>query len=137
MDAPSASAKALKAASGDAADWASLSDTVAQGAEAVEEAAAWLIANAKDVPDAPLASAVNVLELFNTAFGAWAMGDAALAAAKQIADGENLAGAQSKIRLAEFFARQVFPDAQARLSAVLNGADAVLGLSADDLLQEA
>ncbi|MDA7429086.1 acyl-CoA dehydrogenase [Primorskyibacter aestuariivivens] len=132
-----ASAKALKAASGDAADWAMLSRTVAQGADAVERATAWILASVQKDRSAPLASAANVLELFNTAFGAWAMGDAALAAAKQIAGGENPASAQSKIRLAEFFARQVFPDAQARLSAVLNGAGAVLGLSADDLLQEA
>lgn len=131
-----ASADALKAANGEAGNWAMLSDTVAQGADAVEKATAWVLESAKDVPGAPLASAVNVLELFFIAFGAWAMGDAALAAAKQIADGDNLAGAQSKIRLAEFFALQVFPDTNARLSAAMNGAEAVLGLSVDDLLQE-
>jgi 3-(methylsulfanyl)propanoyl-CoA dehydrogenase len=131
-----ASAEALGAADGDAADWATLSDTVAQGAEAVEKATAWILASVKDVPGAPLASAVNVLELFNIALGAWAMGDAALAAARQVADGENPAGAQSKIRLAEFYARQVFPETDARLNAAMNGADAVLGLSADDFLQD-
>jgi hypothetical protein len=132
-----ASAEALKAANGDAADWAMLADTVAQGAEAVEQATAWILASVQKDRSSPQASAVNVLELFNTAFGAWAMGDAALAAATQIGNGENLTGVHSKIRLAEFFARQVFPEAQARLSATINGADAVLGLSADDLLQEA
>lgn len=132
-----ASAETLKAASGDAADWAMLSDTVAQGADAVEQATAWILASVQKDRSAPLASAVNVLELFNIAFGAWAMGDAALAAAKQIAAAENLAGAHSKIRLAEFFARQVFPEANARLSATMNGAEAVLGLSAADLMQEA
>ena len=131
-----ASAGALTVATGDSADWVMLSDTVAQGADAVEKATAWVLAIAKDTPDGPLASAVNVLELFNIALGAWAMGDAALAAAKQIADGDNLVGAQSKIRLAEFFALQIFPETSARLSATMNGADAVLGLSADDLLQE-
>ena len=131
-----ASAAALGVADGDAANWAMLSDTVAQGADAVEQVAAWVVANAKDTPGAPLASAVNVLELFNIALGAWAMGDAALAAAKQIANGVNLSGAHSKIRLAEFYALQVFPETNARLSAAMNGADAVLGLSADDLLQD-
>lgn len=131
-----ASAEALQSATGNAADWKTLSDAVSRGVEAVEAATAWLLVSAKDAPGAPLASAVNVLEVFNIALGAWAMGDAALAAARQIADGENVAGAQSKIRLAEFYARQVFPEAQARLTATMHGADAVLGLSPEDLLQE-
>lgn len=131
------SAEAIQSATGDAANWAMLSDTVAQSAQAVEQATAWILDSVKDTPGAPLASAVNVLELFNIAFGAWAMGDAALAAAKQIADGASSAGLNSKIRLAEFYARQVFPDANARLSAAMNGAEEVLGLSAEDLLPDA
>lgn len=132
-----ASAKALKAANGDVAKRGILSNTVMQAADAVENATAWVLKSAKAKPDAPMASAVNVLEVFNLAFGAWAMGDAALAATKQIADGGNVTVAESKIRLAEFFALQVFPDANARLSAAKYGAEAVLGLSAIDLLQEA
>jgi hypothetical protein len=65
------------------------------------------------------------------------MGDAALAADSQIAAGDNVNWAQGKIRTAEFYALQVFPDANARLSAVIHGAEAVLALSVDDLLQNA
>ncbi|MEB8389353.1 acyl-CoA dehydrogenase [Rhodobacteraceae bacterium KMM 6894] len=132
-----ASADALKATSGEGDNWAMLSTTVAQAADAVDQAAAWVLKSAKEVPGAPLAAAVDVLELFNIAFGAWAMGDAALAAARQIAAGENVTGAQSKMRMAEFYALQVFPDANARLSAVMHGAEAVLGLAIDDVMPDA
>jgi hypothetical protein len=132
-----ASADALKTGSADGVNWAMLSDTVTQAADAVEKATAWVLKSAKEDPGAPLASAVNVLELFSIAFGAWAMGDAALAADSQIAAGDNVNWAQGKIRTAEFYALQVFPDANARLSAVIHGAEAVLALSVDDLLQNA
>lgn len=130
------SAGALKIASGDAANWDMLSSTVTLAADAVENATAWVLNSARTAPNAPLASAVNVLEVFYLALGAWAMGDAALAAAKMLANGDNVAWSQSKIRLAEFFALQVFPDANARLDVAINGAEAILGISANDLLQE-
>jgi len=121
------SADALKRASGND-NLALLSDTVDKAADALEQATAWVLRNAGS--ESPSASAVNVLEVFNLALGAWALGDAALATDAEGAIGE------AKIRLAEFYAQQVFPDALARLSAATKGADAVVSLAPKDLMPE-
>ncbi len=131
-----ASADALKTENNTETNWGVLSETVTTAADAVEQATRWILENGKTSPAAPMASATNVLELFFLALGAWAMGDAALAATKQIAEGTKVEAAKSKVRLSIFYAMQVFPDAVGRLRAVTNGANSVLGLSADDLLQE-
>lgn len=128
------SAEALKRASSDAANLEMLSDTVTQAADAVERATEWVLKGAKT--EAPMASAVNVLDVFNLSLGAWVMGDAALAASTQLTAGEDATAAARRIRLAEFYALQVFPDAVSRLNAAVCGAEAIVNISPEDLLQD-
>ncbi|MFD3192021.1 acyl-CoA dehydrogenase family protein [Sedimentitalea sp. HM32M-2] len=128
-----ASAQSLSEQSDDLADWTLLSRRVAQAADTIETATEWLLEAPERAAQAPAASAMNILELFGLSLGTWAHGDAARAAAAEIADGGNSAHAATKIRLAEFYALQVFPQAQARLSAATGGAQAVLAISPADL----
>lgn len=102
-------------------------------ADLVDLATAWLVENPKSAG----AAAVNVLELFGLCLGGWAQADAALCAARQVSNGENTDFAEAKIRLAVFYAQQVFPAARARLTAITSGSDSVMTLSPADLTPQA
>ncbi len=114
-------------------DWTLLSRSVSHAADTVETATRWLLDAGKETAHTQAASAMNVLELFGLSLGAWALGDAALAAAGEPAAGGQSDHAGAKIRLAEFYAQQVFPEALARLSAATDGASSVLALAPSDL----
>jgi hypothetical protein len=114
-------------------DWTLLSRSVSHAADMVETATRWLLDAGKETAHTQAASAMNVLELFGLSLGAWALGDAALAAAGEPAAGGQSDHAGAKIRLAEFYAQQVFPEALARLSAATDGASSVLALAPSDL----
>ncbi len=114
-------------------DWELLTRSVTQAADALEAATTWLLGAEKETAHVQTASAMNVLDVFGLALGAWALGDAARAAAAEISAGGHSAHAGAMIRLAEFYALQVFPDAQARLSAATGGAASILALELSDL----
>ncbi|MCA8883480.1 MAG: acyl-CoA dehydrogenase, partial [Rhodobacteraceae bacterium] len=127
-------ASALDAAEGDAADWAGLARRMHQAADILQAAVDWLLEAGKTDPQLPAASAVPVLDLFSLSLGLWVQCDAALAAARQIAAGQNARYARTCLRLAEYYAAQVFPLAQARLEAATGGANEILSLDSEDLL---
>ena len=127
------SANALSADLGPGADWDAMRAMVSGAVTLVEDTAAWLVRQGKDNPEAPLAAAVNVLETFGVALGAWVTADGARAAAlKAGREGDN-AYLTGKLKRAEFYRTHVFPLAAATQRVALDGADAVLALTREDL----
>ena len=122
-----ASAGALANIGSTDADWTLLAAAVAKAADLLSETRDWLLAA---TPDEPAAAAGNVLDLFGIALGMWCMGDAALASCRR--DDASPAGA-TRLRLAEFYALQLFPMAAARAEAATLGSKAVLEIGAADL----
>ena len=82
----------------------------------------------------PQAAAVNVLELFGIALGAWAMGDAALAAARRLEGGAPGGHLTAKLNLVAFYMASVLPAAQALQKVITEGSASVMNLHASDFL---
>jgi 3-(methylthio)propanoyl-CoA dehydrogenase len=127
------SANALSADLGAGVDWDAMRAMVTAAVTMIEDTTAWLLKQGKENPDAPLAAAANVLETFGVALGAWATADAARAAAKRIARDGTSTYLVGKLKRAEFYRTHVFPLAAATQRAVLEGSDAVLALTREDL----
>ena len=122
------SAEKLSACTGTGpkADWQMLGQSVRNAADMLSQTTDWLLAASEN--ELPLAAAGNVLEVFGIALGMWCMGDAALASAREITDGTAGPEAMARIRLTEFYALQIFPEAAARNEALVHGSAAVLAL---------
>ncbi|MCV2881253.1 acyl-CoA dehydrogenase [Actibacterium sp. XHP0104] len=123
-------ATALAARNGSGVEWAGMAAAVEDAAKMIEETTNWLVAqNGHE----PLAAAVNVLEMFGIALGAWAMGDAALAAATRIENGRGSAHLTAKLSVVRFYFANVFPLARALQAIATSGAGSVLDLGPEDL----
>lgn len=107
-----------------------ISAMVAEAADLIEATVVWLLA--QDARTA-LASATNVQEMFGFCTGAWVMADAANAAARRIAAGEDNAFLHAKLRLARVYATQIFPRARVCHEIAVRGTAAILDLPASDL----
>ena len=123
------SADALAQMTAPGADWAALSRGVAEAAHLMSETTDWLISQNGHEPQA---AAVSVLELFGITLGAWAMGDAALHAAKRIADGRGSKALSAKLNFAGFYMTNVFPQARGLQQIAMAGAGNVLTLQSAD-----
>ena len=128
-----ASARALSAQSGAGVDWSLLSASVRSAAEMLIATADWLIKTAEHSPDAATAAAGDALALFGLALGMWCHGDAALASAKRLQIGERSPSNERRIRLAEFYALHIFPQAAARQETLETGAASLLAMSPEAL----
>ncbi|MGR1582143.1 acyl-CoA dehydrogenase [Thalassobius sp. S69A] len=124
-----ASAQALAAQDTAGTDWAALSAAVTEAADIVAELTDWLVAQNSHEPQA---AAATILELFGIALGAWAMGDAALMAAKRIENGQGSASLTAKLNIAVFYLSNVFPQARGLQKIAMAGAADVLSLQAAD-----
>lgn len=127
------SATRLAACDGEGADWAALAGMVARAAALIEDATQGLLAAAQRDGRLPQASATAMLELSGVCLGAWAMGDAARAAAARRAERGDSAYLAGKLRLVEFYRTQVFSQAESLAAQVGGGAEAVLALTPADL----
>jgi alkylation response protein AidB-like acyl-CoA dehydrogenase len=128
-----ASAAKLGAAEGPGADWAAMQEMVSSAAAILAEATAWVLAAGQRNGQLPQAAALAMLDLTGICLGAWAMADTALAAAQKIAAGDSAGHLGTKLRLAEFYRTQIFPQAQAQV-VQLKGAEAILDLETGDLV---
>ncbi|THD75058.1 acyl-CoA dehydrogenase [Thalassobius vesicularis] len=123
------SADALAQMTAPGADWAALSRGVAEAAHLMSETTDWLVSQNGHEPQA---AAVSVLEMFGITLGAWAMGDAALHAAKRIADGRGSKALSAKLNFAGFYMTNVFPQARGLQQIAMAGAGNVLTLQSAD-----
>lgn len=114
-------------------DFAGLQQMMGQAVQAMAEATDWVLASHQRDALLPQASAHAMLELAGICTGAWAMADAALAAATRIAAGETAMHLGAKLRLTQFYRTQIFPQALAIRAQLTDGAEAVLALTAADL----
>ncbi len=133
LDDLGATAERLASAEGPGADWPALQAMVTSAAATLAEATAWVLSAAQGNGQLPQAAARAMLDLTGTCLGAWAMADTALAAAHRIAAGDSAGHLGTKLRLAEFYRTQIFPQAQAQV-AQLKGAEAILDLEFGDLV---
>ena len=124
-----ASARAIAVRHCDAADWWSLATGVIEAADLVDDVTDWLLAQNGYEPQA---AAASVLELFGIALGAWAMGDAALGAARRIEAGNATDHMRAKLNIVAFYMANVFPTVRALRSVIRGGPQSVLALSARD-----
>jgi 3-(methylthio)propanoyl-CoA dehydrogenase len=125
------SAAKLGAASGHGVDWAAQQDMLLDAVDMIEDATQWLLA--RNDPAEGQAAATALLEMFGICTGAWVMADSALAAAQRLNDGETTDFLKSKLRIAEFYRGQVYPQAKALKQSITKGSDSVVALTNADL----
>ena len=131
VEAMRASLDTLDDGLGGGTDWAAHRQMLADAIGALEAATEWLVARAQSNQADPQAAATATLDLFGICLGAWAMADSAVAAARRLQAGENAPHLRSKLRIAEFYRSQIFPQAAAARAAA-EGAAAVLALGPED-----
>ncbi|MFP5391790.1 MAG: acyl-CoA dehydrogenase [Gammaproteobacteria bacterium] len=102
---------------------------LAQGAAALEDVVAFVLANAKADVKAVYAGSVPYLKLAGIVLGGWQMGRAALAAQRRLAAGEgDAAFYRAKLGTARFFADHVLSQAAGLRAAIVEGSSGVLAL---------
>jgi len=113
------------------AEFASMKTQLAQGQRAMSSVVDFVLANAKDDPNAVFAGSVPYLKLAGIVLGGWQMARALLASAARRA--EDPAFHDAKIATARFYAEHVLPQAAALEVAIVSakGNEGVLALSAD------
>ena len=115
---------------------AELSDLVLplnEGLAAFEEAAAWLYGNLAEAPRTSAAGATAFLHLCGHAIAAALLARGAVAAQKQIADGEDRRYFETRITLARFFIEQFVPKVRGLWPQVEGGDDILFALDPDQL----
>lgn len=110
-------------------DMTSIAESLASGADSLEEASNWILAQYLDNPQLPGATAVNVLMAAGTLVGGWLMAKAALVAKTKMTEDEEFYSA--KIITARFYAEQVMPRVSAYLAAAKSGSDMTMALADD------
>lgn len=129
-----ASVTALTDDLGQGLDWAAQRGMLNTAIETLESVTDWLLdQSAADTQ----AAATNVLDVFGLCLGAWAMADAAAAAATALNGGETSAGLRTKLQIADIYRAQVFPKAGAAKTMIMDGSAAILGLDPAMLQVEA
>jgi alkylation response protein AidB-like acyl-CoA dehydrogenase len=114
---------------------ASAADLLAKGADAVDAATAWLLAQKAAAPADVLAGAVPYLRLLGDVTGGWMLAKGALAAKRRLAAGDSdTAWLNGKIGLLGVYADNVLAQAPATLAAVKQGGEGLRALSADSLV---
>ena len=111
------------------ADWPQLAAIVEDAAQTIEAVTNWLVER-NDY--APQAAAVNILELFGIALGAWAMADAAIAAADEVEQGNNTNHLTAKLKMSAFYVGHVYPKVTTLKEIIFDGSEDVLQLDAND-----
>ena len=111
------------------ADWPQIAAVVEDAAQTVEAVTNWLVER-NDY--APQAAAVNILELFGIALGAWAMADAAIAAADEVEQGNNTNHLAAKLKMSAFYVGHVYPKVTTLKEIIFDGSEDVLQLDAND-----
>ena len=98
------------------------------GIAAVETATDWLLNAAKQDPQLPAAAAVHMLHLLGVVTGGWLMARSALIAQQKLTAEPDNVFYSNKLTTAGFYATQILPQAQSRLSAIVNGSADALAL---------
>jgi len=116
------------------ANWGLLRSSLEEGADILDEIVRWLTGNTSNSPDQRNAAAVNVLMLFGVTLGCWKMVKSAIRSSQMIAAQSGDADrASARIRLAEFYCGQIFPEARARRDAAIGGTNYAVSLLPGDL----
>ncbi|MDA0995157.1 MAG: acyl-CoA dehydrogenase [Proteobacteria bacterium] len=102
-----------------------LQRALSAGADDLETATDWLIANAPNDPNIPGAASVNLLMLAGTVLGGWQMARAALAVTGESSmSDERFRG--SKLLTANFYAAHILPRSSGYARAAMSGAELIM-----------
>ena len=112
---------ALELERGTDAQVASVGTALVAGAQALEDATAWMLHTLATRPDAALASSVDYLMLTGYVCGGWQMARAADAASRKNAANEDPDFHRAKLATARFYADKVLPKANALLEMIRSG----------------
>ena len=125
-----ATVQELSAAAGGSADLAAIRDALAAGADALQGAVEFIVANAKSDVRAVYAGSVPYLKLAGIVLSGWQMARAALVAQRALAAGTgDAAFMKAKLGTARFFADHVLSAAPGVAVSIRSGAAGVLALS--------
>jgi 3-(methylthio)propanoyl-CoA dehydrogenase len=102
--------------------------SMADGIEALESSADWLLATFPNDMKAVSAGAVPFLKLFGTVAGGWLMARAAVVARERLESGSGEDFYRAKIGTARFYAEHILPLAQAYRHEIVQGAGSVMVL---------
>ncbi len=121
------------ASAGDA-DLAVIGAKLGDGIASLSAATDWMVAAGKNRIAAAAASAVPFLNLFGNVAAGWLMAKAALAARRNLVNGDGAAArfCQAKIKTARFFADHVLARSRGLLAVVTDGSDCVVSFAEDD-----
>ncbi|HVL77085.1 MAG TPA: acyl-CoA dehydrogenase C-terminal domain-containing protein, partial [Noviherbaspirillum sp.] len=110
-------------------DLAAIRGRVEDGAQALEEVVAYVVANMKSDIKGVFAGSVLYLKLAGIVLGGWQMARAALIAERKLAAGEgDIDFLKAKIGTARFFADHFLSHAGAMRTAIIEGSAGVLAL---------
>jgi len=117
----------------DSSDTRAIAAGLELGAQALEQAVEYVLANAKVDVQGVFAGSVPYLKLAGIVLGGWQMGRAALIAERKLQAGEgDQSFLRAKIATARFFAEHLLPQAVAMRVSILQGAGSVMALAEAD-----
>ena len=113
-------------------DFAAIGRRLEEGADALEQAVDYVVANAKSDVRAVFAGSVTYLKLAGIVLGGWQMARAALVAQKKLEGGEgDAAFYRAKIATARFFAEHILVQAAGMRTSIVEGAAGTLALDVE------
>lgn len=126
-----ASEAALRDDLGQGIDWAAQRTMLADAATTLETVTDWLLERAHNNMEEAQAAATNILDVFGLCIGAWVTADAAAAAATKLNAGDTSSMLKAKLKIADVYRAQVFPQAAAAKEKITTGSAAILALDED------
>ncbi len=109
-----------------------LAGSLAEAIDTLESITAWHLENQQTNQQLCRAGASKTLDAFGLCLGAWALVDSAIGSAKCLVSATKKGSHISRIKTAEFFCKQIFPQSGAVLRAILSGAEETSRLSLSD-----
>jgi alkylation response protein AidB-like acyl-CoA dehydrogenase len=119
----------LKAQGG--ADAQAVAERLAAARQCFAEAVDFIAANSKTQPNAAYGGSVPYLMLAGNLVAGWQLARSLLAAQAELDQGNDAAFMTAKIATARFYAEHILPRTQALASAIVGGADSVMGVAED------
>ena len=113
---------------------AAIGKELARAAKAADSATAWLQERLRSTPNDALPGASPYLRMMGLVAGAHYLARGALVADDRLAKGDgDKTFLRTRIAVAQFFAEQILPQAEAQLGPITRGAGGAFALSADEL----
>jgi alkylation response protein AidB-like acyl-CoA dehydrogenase len=108
---------------------ATIRQALSAGVDDLGTAVDWLLAGAPDNQNVPGAASFNLLMLAGTVAGGWQMARAALAAVRELVEGDSdSAFYEAKVMTANFYAAHILPRSSSYRQAAISGGDVMMAM---------